>query len=92
MNPIVLWRIVAGVSALVGISGTAYGFDQHMKRKAEQAASRVRLQRLEAEHARKEQQLAALRTLLGNKNEQVRILAAEVDRLRNAANEMRRAA
>lgn len=92
MNPIVIWRIVAGVGALLGISGTAYGLDQHKKRKSEQVASRARLQQLEVELAKKEQQLTALRTLLGNKNEQVRILAAEVDHLRSAVSAMRRSA
>ncbi|WP_321894630.1 hypothetical protein [Paraburkholderia heleia] len=92
MNPIVIWRIVAGVGALLGISGTAYGLDQHKKRKSEQAASRARLQQLEAELAKKEQQLTALRTLLGSKNGQVRILAAEVDRLRSGASDLRRSA
>ncbi|QRK08551.1 hypothetical protein JQX13_53155 [Archangium violaceum] len=92
MNPIVLWRIVAAVGVLLGIGGTAYGVDQHQKRKKEQAANRARLQQLEAELAAKEQQLALLRALLGDKNEQVRILAAEVARLRSAANDMRRSA
>lgn len=92
MNPIVLWKIVAGVGALLGIGGTAYGLDQHKKRKTEQAAGRTRLQQLEAELVRKEQQLTELRSLLGNKNEQVRILAAEVERLRNCANDIRRTA
>lgn len=92
MNPIVVWRVVAMVGALLGLGGTAYGFDQHQKRKKEQTANRARLQQIEAELASKEQQLALLRALLGEKNEQVRILAAEVVRLRNAANDKRRSA
>jgi chromosome segregation ATPase len=80
------------VGALLGISGTAYGLDQHKKRKSEQAASRARLQHLEADLAKKEQQLTVLRNRLGSKNEQVRILAAEVDRLRSAASDLRRSA
>jgi capsule polysaccharide export protein KpsE/RkpR len=92
MNPIVIWRIVAAIGALLGIGGTAYGVDQHQKRKKEQAASRARLQQIEGELASKEQQLASLQALLGDKNEQVRILAAEVTRLRNEANELRRSA
>lgn len=92
MNPLMIWRIVAAVGALLGIGGTAYGVDQHKKRKKEQDENHVRLQQLEAELASKEQQLATLRTLLDEKNEQVRILAAEVARLRNTVNEMRRSA
>jgi len=92
MNPLVIWRIVAAVGALLGIGGTAYGVDQHQKRKKEQAANRARLQQIEAELALKEQQLASLHALLGDKNEQVRVLAAEVARLRTAASELRRSA
>jgi len=92
MNPIMIWRIVAAVGALLGIGGTAYGVDQHAKRRQEQAANRARLQQIEAELDDKEQQLALLRAMLGAKNEQVRILAAEVARLRKTANEMRRSA
>lgn len=92
MNPLVILRIVAAIGTLLGIGGTAYGVDQHQKRKKEQAENRVRLQQIEAELASKEQQLATLRASLGEKNEQVRMLAAEIARLRNAANEMRRSA
>jgi chromosome segregation ATPase len=92
MNPLVIWRIVAAVGCLLGIGGTAYGVDQHQKRKKEQGANRARLQQIEAELASKEQQLASLQALLGDKNEQVRILAAEIARLRSAANELRRSA
>lgn len=92
MNPAVILRIAAAVLALLGIGGTAYGVDQHQKRKKEQAANRARLQQIEAELALKEQQLASLHALLGDKNEQVRALAAEVVRLRNAASELRRSA
>lgn len=92
MNPLVIWRIVAAVGALLGIGGTVYGVDQHQKRKQEQAANRSRLHQIDAELTAKEQQLASLRALLGDKNEQVRILAVEVARLRNAADGMRRSA
>lgn len=92
MNPIIVWRIVAAVGALLGIGGTAYGIDQHQKRKEEQAANRARLRQIERELAAKEEQLASLQALLGDKNEQVRILAVEVARLRNAANDLRRSA
>ena len=92
MNPLVIWRIVAAVGTLLGIGGTAYGVDQHQKRKKEQSANRARLQQIEAELASKEKQLASLQALLGDKNEQVRILVAEVARLRNAAKEVRRSA
>lgn len=92
MNPLVIWRIVAAIGALLGIGGAAYGVDQHQKRKQEQAANGARLREIEAELGRKEQQLASLQALLGEKNNQVRSLAAEVARLRIAANDLRRSA
>ena len=92
MDPIVIWRIVAAVGCLLGIGGVAYGVDQHQKRENEQAANRARLRQIEAELASKEQQFASLQVLLGEKNEQVRILAAEIARLNGLATELRRSA
>ncbi len=92
MNPFLIWRIATAVGALFGVGGTAYGVDQHQKRKNEQAANRARLEQLETELATKEQQLASLRALLGEKNEQVRALAAELVRIRSAVSELRRSA
>lgn len=83
MNPTTIWRILAAIGALLGIGGTAYGVDQHKKRRREQAASRARLERLETELVAKESELASLRTLLGEKNEQVLALAAVVEQLRD---------
>ena len=92
MNGKVIAGIIAAIGALFGIGGVVYGADQHDKRKKEQEENRARLKQIEAELATKEQQLESLQALLGDKNEQVRVLAAEVARLRNAANEMRRSA
>ena len=92
MNPIVLWRILALIGGLLGIGGMAYGINEHQKRKDEQAANRALLLQVEGALAAKEQELASLRARVGNKNEQVRILAAEVERLRSEANDARRAA
>ena len=58
----------------------------------EQAASRDRLQEIDAELAKKEEELILLRESLGDKNKQVRILLAEVARLRSAAANLRRSA
>jgi len=92
MNPNVIRRIATVVVGLVGIGGSAYGADQHRKRKQEQAANRARLQEIEDDLASKEEQLSSLQALLGNKNEQVQILASEIDCLRQVADEMRRSA
>lgn len=82
MNPIIIWRIVATVGTMFGIGGIVYGADQHRKRKIEQTGNHVRLKQVEAEFTSMEQQWALTQALLGYKNEQVRILANEVDTLR----------
>jgi capsule polysaccharide export protein KpsE/RkpR len=92
MNPIVIWRIISGIAALLGIGGAAYGVDQNQKRKREQAAHRARLEQLESDLTNKEAQLGMLHALLGEKNEQVRNLAAEVARLRSEVAAARRSA
>jgi capsule polysaccharide export protein KpsE/RkpR len=50
------------------------------------------LEQLEKALSEKEVELAALRARLGEKNDQVRILAEEVQRLRREIEAMRRAA
>lgn len=90
--PVLLWPILTVIGALFGIGGTAYGVDQHQKRKQEQAAFRARLQQLEEELVAKESQLNALRTRLGAKNAQVMALAQEVERLRSEMGVMKRSA
>lgn len=92
MNARIISIIIAAIGTLLGVGGSAYGVDQHQNRKKEQAANRARLQQIEAELASKEQQLTSLQALLGDKNEQVRILVGEVTKLRNAASDLRRSA
>lgn len=89
MNPLVMWRILGVIGALLGIGGTTYGVDQHKKRKQEQTANRSRLRQIEAELASKEQLLASLESSLGEKNQQVHILTSEVVRLRNEVDRLR---
>ena len=62
-----------------------YAFKQHQKRVHEQASFRECLNRLRAQLASKENELVSLRGRLGEKNEQVRLLADEIDRLRAEA-------
>ena len=74
-----MWKwIIGGILTLFGVGGTAYGYDQHQKRRMEQAEYRREL-------ARKEAQLRDLEKRLGSHHEQVRALAAEVERLRRTA-------
>jgi chromosome segregation ATPase len=74
-----MWKwIIGGILALFAIGGTAYGYDQHQKRRREQEEYRREL-------ARKEAQLREMEARLGRHHEQVRALAAEVERLRRAA-------
>lgn len=90
MNPNLIWKIVAGIGALLGIGGGAYGYDQHKKRKAEQSRFRAELRRLESRLSEKEAELSTLSARLGKKNDQVRTLAAEVERLRSEVAAARR--
>jgi predicted nucleic acid-binding Zn-ribbon protein len=92
MNPVVFWRIIAGVAALFGIGGGAYGYDQHKKRKAEQERFRREVSILEQRIATKEQEYAALFARLGEKNNQVRSLADEIRHLREELAAARRRA
>lgn len=89
MNPILIGRLVAVVGGLLGVAGAAYGVDQHVKRRHEQEAHRARLQQIDDDLRSKEEQLASLRPLLGDKNDQVRILAAEIQMLRDELAERR---
>jgi capsule polysaccharide export protein KpsE/RkpR len=90
--PFFIWPLATAIFALLGIGGGASAFDQYQKRKQEQAAYRARLQQLEGELKTKEEQLAILRVNLGEKNNQVRTLSAEVINLRNALAAMRMSA
>jgi hypothetical protein len=74
-----MWKwIVSGILALLGVGGTAYGVDQHLKRKHEQAAHRAELGRMEA-------RLREVEVRFGRQSEQFRLLALEVERLRRSA-------
>lgn len=78
-----MWKIVAGIIVgLIGVGGAAFGVDQQQKRKKEQASFRAQLQTLNARLSGKEAELAELCARLGEKNEQVRVLAEEVQHLR----------
>jgi uncharacterized protein HemX len=81
--------IVIIVAVLIGIAGAGHGADQQQKRKEEAEAFRLRLQQLELRHTQLVAQLAAR---LGEKNEQVRKLAAEVMNLRATIESMRKSA
>lgn len=73
---------LAILGVLLGIGGIALAVDQQTKRQREQEMFRQKMQALRAELDQKEARLTALEGLLGPKNEQVRILAQEVLRLR----------
>ncbi|MBU1409958.1 hypothetical protein KKC22_00445 [Myxococcota bacterium] len=64
------------------VAGWICAADQSEKRSKEQQGFRDTLSELERQLAEKEAALATLRVLFGEKNEQVRILAAEIQRLR----------
>lgn len=89
VNPIVIYRILAASCGLLGAAGVAFGVDQHVKRRQEQEANHAHLQGLEEEFASKEAELASLISKLGAKNDQVRILAAEIEMRREQASALR---
>ena len=63
------------IFVLIGSGGAFFGVDQHKKRKKEQAAFRASIDELE-------RQLTDLKSRLGEKNEQVRTLAALIQQMR----------
>ena len=69
----------------IAIAVFLYAFTQHQKRVREQACFRECLHRLRAQLASKESELVSLRERFGEKNEQVLLLADEIDRLRAEA-------
>lgn len=94
MNLINIWRLATtvpgggliGTAGLAsGVAGLAYGVNQNRERCREQRWYHSRLAQIEAELASKEQKFASLDARMGDKNEQVRILAAENTRLRQEA-------
>lgn len=74
--------VVAGIMGLIALACGADAQDERAKRRAEEERFRNELARLSEQLASKEQQLEMLRVILGEKNHQVRILAAEVEALR----------
>jgi chromosome segregation ATPase len=92
MNPLVFWKVIAAVGTLLGIGGAGHGYDQHNKRKKEQAQFRQEIGRLEKAIGEKERPLESLKDRLGSKNDLVRILAAEVKKLRSELADVRRRA
>jgi hypothetical protein len=70
------------IVAFFGIFGVLFGADQHDKRRREQQNFRAQLVQLQIELFLREQELAKLSELLGEKNSQVVQLAARVECLR----------
>ncbi|WP_281313230.1 hypothetical protein [Polyangium sp. y55x31] len=70
------------LGCFMAIGGVAIAADQHTKRKEGEQRFRQELAQMKAELADLETKLANLQAVLGPKNEQVRILAQEVERLR----------
>jgi peptidoglycan hydrolase CwlO-like protein len=84
--------IIGAVGTLLCIGGAAYGVDQHVKRKKEQEMFRAELARMKKHMDEKEADLAKLRKRFGEKCDQVRKMAAEIERLREEIAAMERKA
>jgi len=81
----------AWLFGMVAIGGVMVAVDQHSKRKAEQEHNRQALEQLTATFLQREAQYRELQALLGPKNEQVRLLAQEVEYLQQCINSGREA-
>ena len=79
--PLIPW-IIAGIASLVAGAAIADDVDQRNKRAKEQQLFRAEMARLSAKIAELEKVHAALSANLGEKNQQVRVMAAEILRLR----------
>ena len=73
-----MWKLImVVVSVLFGIGGTAYGVNQHQKRKAEQDRFRKEVNRLAA-------RVADAEARYGRQSAHYQELAAELERLRQS--------
>ena len=87
------WLIpIAVVSALLAITGVAYGCDQENKREEEQKRARDEIAKLKKRISELERKRDRLLPQLGKKNHHVRTLADEISRLRVELEEARRRA
>ncbi len=74
-----MWRWVIGIAlSLLGIGGSAYGYDQHRKRHRERADYRPELKRLE-------ERLREVESRCGRQSTQFCAIAAELERLQRRA-------
>ncbi|KAA1426886.1 hypothetical protein [Nocardioides antri] len=74
-------RLLVAVSGLVGVACAAYGADQQAKRRQDQVQCRASLQQVDMDLRSKEEELASLGSRLDEKNDQILILVAEIERL-----------
>lgn len=87
------WLIpVAVASALLAFFGVAYGCDQENKREEEQERARDEIAKLKNRISELERDHDHLLPVLGKRNDQVRVLADEISRLRGVLAEARRRA
>ena len=87
------WLIpIAAVSVLIAIGGVAYACDQETKREEEQERARKKIAKLNKRICELEQKRDHLLPVLGKRNDQVRILADEISRLREKLAKARRRA
>jgi capsule polysaccharide export protein KpsE/RkpR len=92
MNGKIITYMIGGIGLLIGVMGSAFGLDQQKKRESDATKYCDRLQVLEANLTTKEEQLADLQSRLGEKNDQVRALVVEIQRLRDDIANMKRSA
>ena len=83
------YPIMLGVAALIAFASVVHACDQQNKREEDQRRFREKIAALEERLAGKEREFRRLLRRLGRKNRQVRELAQEIERLREALAEAR---
>ena len=84
-----MYPIMLGVTALIAFATAVYASDQQDKREEDLKRFRGKIAALEERLAGKEREYRSLLRRLGRKNWQVRELAREIERLREALAKLR---
>ena len=88
MNPIIIYRVIAGVGTLIGAAGAAYGYDQHNKREKEAEIFDAEIDDLTQKNNRFEIEMTEKDEMLLKSRRQVRTLAHELEKLKKDASEL----
>jgi len=88
MNPIIIYRVIAGIGTLVGVAGGVYGYDQHNKRNEESEIFDEEINDLTQKSIRLKKESDEKDEMLRRSNKKVRDLAKEVEKLKKDLTEL----